>query len=237
MSQNNNTPTLADSENTNKLPSIMEWSIKTRQHASMFMDMGMAAMLLLGLIAIANGTYEVYILNLSEKDQSVFLSLHAGLVWTIMTIYLWKLVVRQKKIYHYKINRTFGTLESQLHFPRIANYIFKSISALFLIAIIGACIYDPSLLILLAGPAGMAIISAKFFLGWKNETHTETSSNWDKYKFVTVDRKKNIIVAHQTNLMVGFEARLPDTLFDEYLKTLHAILPRDAIFSEEEWKW
>lgn len=237
MSQNNDTPTLANIKNTNKLLPVMEWSIKTRQHASRFMDIGMAAMLILGLTAIANGMHEVYILNLSEKDQSTFLSLHAGFAWTIMTIYLWKLVVRQKKIYHYKINRTFGTQESQLHFPRIANYIFKSVSAFFLIAIIGACIYDPSMLLILAGPAGMAIISAKFFLGWKNETHTETSSNWDKYKFVTVDRKKNIIVIHQTNLMVGFEARLPDKLFDEYLKTLHTILPDDAIFSEEDWKW
>lgn len=150
----------------------------------------MAAMLLLGLTAIANEINKVYNLNLSEKEQSTFLSLHAGFAWTIMTIYLWKLVVRPKKNYHYKINQTFGIQESQLHFPIIANYIFKSISALFLIAIIGACIYDPSLLIILAGPAGIAIISARFFLGWKNEAHTETSSNWDKYKFVTVDRKK-----------------------------------------------
>jgi uncharacterized membrane-anchored protein len=61
------------------------------------MDIGMAAMLILGLTAVANGMHEVYILNLSEKDQSTFLSLHAGFAWTIMTIYLWKLVVRQKK--------------------------------------------------------------------------------------------------------------------------------------------
>jgi hypothetical protein len=37
--------------------------------------------------------------------------------------------------------------------------------------------------------------------------------------------------------MVGFEARLPGKLFDKYLKTLHTILPDDAIFSEEDWKW
>jgi len=226
-----------EATNTINQRKLMEWTIKALPKNTFHMDIGMAIMTLLGLIAVANGLYENYILNLQEADQSVFLSLRFGTAMTLMSIYLWALVVRQKKIYHYTITESFGTQESKLHFPKIAGTTFKTISVAFLIFIVGLAIFEKSLILMIAGPAGMAVVAAKFFLSWDNTPQIETTSNWKKYKFVTVDRKRKIIVAHQTSKMVGFEARLPKEIFDQYLSTLHTLLPQDAIFTEAEWKW
>jgi hypothetical protein len=33
---------------------------------------------------------------------------------------------------------------------------------------------------MIAGPAGMAVVAAKFFLSWDNTPQIETTSNWKK---------------------------------------------------------
>lgn len=154
-----------------------------------------------------------------------------------MCVYLWTLVVRQKKIYTYTISDVSGIEESRLNFPKAAATTFKIISASFLASIIGITAYDPALSIMLAGPAGMAIIAAKFFLSWDNTPHIEKSSNWGDYKFVTIDRKRNIIVTQESELMVGFEARPTKELFENYIETLRKILPQNAVFTERDWIW
>jgi hypothetical protein len=216
---------------------LMKWTIKALPQGTLHMDIGMALLTLLGLVAIANGAYENYFLNLPERDQSTFLSLHAGIVWTLMSIYMWALVVHQKTIYSYTITKTFGLQESKLHFPEAAGTIFKFISFVFLIFIIGLAIYEKSLILMLAGPAGMAVVAAKFFLSWENTPKTETSADWKNYKYVTVDKKRKIILAQETEFMVGFEAKLPSELFDRYLETLRSLLPASAIFTEADMKW
>ena len=216
---------------------LMEWTIKALPSDTLCMDIGMSIMTLTGLIAIANGVYENYFLHLLENEQSVFLSLRFGTVMTLMSIYLWTLVVRQKTIYRYTITDSFGVVESKLHFPKAAGTLFKSISILFLVFIIGLAVFEQSLILLLAGPTGMAVVAARFFIQWTNTPQIETSAEWSSYKFVTVDRKRKIILAQETEFMVGFEAKLPNELFDKYLDTLRSLLPAGAIFSEAEMKW
>lgn len=216
---------------------LMTWTTKAPPRDTVYMDIGMAILTLIGLTAITNGFYEIYVILLPEPERSVFLSLHAGIVWTLMCVYLWILVVRQKKIYTYTISDASGIEESRLNFPKAAATIFKVISALFLASIIGIIAYDPALFIMLAGPAGMAIIAAKFFLSCDNTPHIEKSSNWGDYKFVTIDRKRNIIVAQESELMVGFEARPTKELFENYIETLRKILPLNAVFTERDWIW
>lgn len=215
----------------------MKWTIKAKPRDTTHMDIGMAVITIIGLTAITNGLYETYILDLSEDNGSTFLNLRSGLIWTVIAIYLWKLVVHQKKIYSYIITNTRGTEESIIDFPKIAGMILKSISVLFFIFIITAIIYEPTSILILAGPAGMALIAGRFFLSWNNSPKLETSADWDKYKFVTIDKKRRLIVAQETDTMIGFEARLPENLFDEYLTTLKRLLPEDAVFSEKDWIW
>jgi len=73
-----------------------------------------------------------------------------------------------KKTYTYTITETVGTEESSVNFPKPFHIAFKAISALFFIIIIATIIYSPSSALILAGPAGMALIAAKFFLTWNN---------------------------------------------------------------------
>jgi hypothetical protein len=240
MKTNSGTTSPKNQEKTPNIASpeiLMTWTIKALPQGTLHMDIGMALLTLLGLVAIANGAYEVYFLNLSEKDQSTFLSLHAGIVWTLMSIYMWTLVVHQKIIYSYTITKSFGIQESKLHFPDSAGIIFKSISVVFLVFTIGLAIYEKSLILMLAGPTGMAILAAKFFLSWENTPKTETSAKWENYKYVTIDKKRKIILAQETEFMVGFEAKLPSELFDRYLVTLHSLLPESTKFTEADMKW
>lgn len=216
---------------------LLKWTIKALPQGTLHMDIGMALVTILGLIAIANGVYENYFLYLTEKDQSTFLSLHAGIVWTLMSIYMWVLVVRQKTAYSYTITNSLGIQETRLHFPKTAGVIFKIISFAFLIFIIGLAIYEKSFILMLAGPAGMTVVAAKFFLSWENPPKIETSADWKNYKYVTVDKKRKIILAQETEFMVGFEAKLPNELFDRYLETLRSLLPENAIFTETDMKW
>jgi len=216
---------------------LMKWTIKAKPRDTTHMDIGMAIIIAIGIAAIINGIHESYILNLSEENGSVFLNLRAGIIWTLVATYLWILVIHQKKTYTYTITETVGTEESSVNFPKPFHIAFKAISALFFIIIIATIIYSPSSALILAGPAGMALIAAKFFLTWNNTPKIEKSSEWKEYKFVTIDKKRRLIVAQHTDIMIGFEARLPESLFAEYLSTLKELLPQDAVFTEKNWMW
>jgi hypothetical protein len=235
--ESNNPINTANNSSLKQQKTLMKWTIKAKPRDTIHMDIGMAIITIIGLIAIANGLYETYMLNLSEDNGSTFLNLRSGLIWTVIAIYLWKLVVHQKKIYSYTITDARGTEESIIDFPKFAGMIFKGISVIFFIFVVAAIIYKPTSILILAGPAGMALIAGRFFLSWNNSPKLETSADWNKYKFVTIDKKKRLIVAQETDTMIGFEARLPENLFDEYLATLKRLLPQDAVFSEEEWIW
>jgi len=147
------------------------------------------------------------------------------------------MVVRQKSVYQYRITDQGGEVRYWPDFPKHFGTFFKCVSGLFLFVVICMIAVRPAFIWLLAGAGGMAIAGVRFFFGWENEKTHEISCHWDKYNFVTVDRNRRMIIAHQTNLTVGFEARLPKSLFDDYLKTLRSVLPPTAIVTEAPWKW
>ncbi|SDN14310.1 hypothetical protein, partial [Pseudomonas cichorii] len=58
------------------------------------------------------------------------------------------------------------------------------------------------------------------------------------HNFVTIDRKRSIIVIHCTDITTGFVARFPNKdLFEQYLQLLHSVLPPTAEFMEKDWEW
>ncbi|RMT29166.1 hypothetical protein ALP50_03726, partial [Pseudomonas syringae pv. spinaceae] len=74
-------------------------------------------------------------------------------------------------------------------------------------------------------------------LNWENPIHQEQSLPWGEYNFVTVDRKRLMIITHRTDVTLGFEARFKhEVLFNKYLNFLHTVLPPTAEFTEKAWK-
>ncbi|GAB0066869.1 hypothetical protein IBA8402_26320 [Pseudomonas syringae] len=93
-------------------------------------------------------------------------------------------------------------------------------------------------LLFLIGPVAMAFIAAIKLLNWENPIHHEKSLPWGEYNFVTVDRKRLMIITHRTDITLGFEARFQhELLFNKYLNFLHTVLPSTAEFTEKAWKW
>ncbi|EGH99956.1 hypothetical protein PLA106_28061, partial [Pseudomonas amygdali pv. lachrymans str. M302278] len=92
-------------------------------------------------------------------------------------------------------------------------------------------------LLFLIGPVAMAFIAALKLLNWENPIHHEQSLPWGEYNFVTVDRKRLMIITHRTDVTLGFEARFKhEMLFNKYLNFLHTVLPPTAEFTEKAWK-
>ncbi len=92
-------------------------------------------------------------------------------------------------------------------------------------------------LLFLFGPVAMACIAAVKLLNWENPIHHEQSLPWGEYNFVTVDRKRLMIITHRTDVTLGFEARFKhEVLFNKYLNFLHDVLPPTAEFTEKAWK-
>ncbi|RMN14153.1 hypothetical protein ALQ65_02142 [Pseudomonas syringae pv. coriandricola] len=83
----------------------------------------------------------------------------------------------------------------------------------------------------------IAFIAAIKLLNWENPIHHEQSLPWGEYNFVTVDRKRLMIVTHRTDITLGFEARFKhEVLFNKYLNFLHTVLPCTAEFTKKAWK-
>ncbi|RMR17607.1 hypothetical protein ALP90_01624 [Pseudomonas amygdali pv. ulmi] len=145
--------------------------------------------------------------------------------------------VRQKTIYNYTIKTNCAHLEYYLHYPDFASSFFKGIAIAVILIFVFIAALTGSLLFLI-GPAAMACIAALKLLNWENPIHHEQSLPWDEYNFVTVDRKRLMIITHRTDVTLGFEARFQhEVLFNKYLNFLHTVLPFTAEFTEKAWKW
>ncbi|KKY53412.1 permease [Pseudomonas amygdali pv. tabaci str. ATCC 11528] len=165
-----------------------------------------------------------------------------SLVGTILALagilaYFICLLIRQKTIYNYTIKTNCAHLEYYLHYPDFASSFFKGIAIAVILIFVFIAALTGSLLFLI-GPAAMACIAALKLLNWENPIHHEQSLPWDEYNFVTVDRKRLMIITHRTDVTLGFEARFQhEVLFNKYLNFLHTVLPSTAEFTEKAWKW
>ncbi|KPW83396.1 Uncharacterized protein ALO92_03602 [Pseudomonas congelans] len=147
------------------------------------------------------------------------------------------LLIRQKTIYNYTITTTHALVEYYLHYPDFASSLFKGIAIAVIMLFVFVAILTGSLLFLI-GPVAMAFIAAIKLLNWKNPIHHEQSLPWTEYNFVTVDRKRLMIITHRTDVTLGFEARFQhEVLFNKYLAFLRSALPPTAEFTEKAWKW
>lgn len=174
----------------------MSWTIKALPHNTSIMDIGMIVLTLIGLTALLNGIYEIFYLDLPLQQRSTFLSAHFGIVCLCMTLYFWTLVIRQKNIYHYVITDKELDVEYKTHFPELAGTIFKWLAGTFIIAMFIFIAYNPSAAWLLAGPAGISLVSAIHLLNWKNPTKN-LRFTWDRPNLVLIDRKRSLVAVQR----------------------------------------
>ncbi|WP_397451465.1 hypothetical protein [Pseudomonas sp. NA-150] len=210
---------------------LMRWTIKAHPHPMHLVDitMGVATLLPISLIV-----YGYFFQPLGDNDDSL---VYTGVIVLCCCLFLWIRGARQKTVFNYRITDQGGEVESWPDYPENMGAFFKWLSGISLFVVVCLIAVDPAFVWGLAGPVGIAIGGAKFFLGWEIEKKFEAYPYWHSCNFVTVDRKRRMIIAHQTRLDVGFDVHLSKELFDVYLNTLKAVLPSTAVFTEAPWKW
>ncbi|MFJ4145661.1 permease [Pseudomonas sp. NPDC089734] len=229
--------TLPDNEKNNLLSShntsIMTWSIKTIDcPPKEFMKFQIFA--IGGMIAFFLYFIWVWWDALSEDMN---LSIGLGCAAVAISTYWIMLVIRRKTIFNYHIKLHSGSVERYDYYPSFAGPLFKGVAIFTILLFVGVALVTGSLLFLI-GPAAMAVGAARSLLNWENPIHHKQSRPWDEHNFVTVDRKRSMIVIHCTDITVGFEARFPDKQrFEQYLQFLHTVLPPTAEFTERAWEW
>ncbi|MEN1835939.1 permease [Pseudomonas lijiangensis] len=160
-----------------------------------------------------------------------------GFAAVISATYMIFVVARQKTIFNYHIKKQSGSVQHYLHYPDFAGPLFKGIAIFTILLFLGVALVTGSLLFLI-GPAAISLGAARTLLNWENKIHNEESLLWNEYNFVTVDRKRSMIITHRTDITLGFEARFPNKhLFEQYLQFLHSVLPPTAEYMEKDWEW
>ncbi|RMS36219.1 hypothetical protein ALP71_02229, partial [Pseudomonas coronafaciens pv. garcae] len=140
-------------------------------------------------------------------------------------------------IYNYTIKTDCTHLDYYLHYPDFASSLFKGIATAVILVFVLIAALTGSILFLI-GPVAVAFVAAVKLLNWENPIHHEQSLSWGEYNYVTVDRKRLMIITHHTDVTLGFEARFQhEVLFNKYLSFLHTVLPSTAEFTEKAWKW
>ncbi|KMY04554.1 permease [Pseudomonas syringae KCTC 12500] len=212
---------------------ILNWTIKTiAPHKKEVMRM----QLLLGLGHIAMFIFNVWVWWEAFTQEPHWLFI-LTLLFIGNYLYFVTLLIRQKTIYNYTITTHHALVEYYLHYPDFASSFFKGIAIAVIMLFVFVAILTGSLLFLI-GPVAMAFIAAIKLLNWENPIHREQSLPWAEYNFVTVDRKRLMIITHRTDVTLGFEARFQhEVLFNKYLAFLRGALPPTAEFTERAWKW
>ena len=210
---------------------LMVWTLKAHPYPTLSMDIIMGSMALVpaGMLLYS------YLGDFTNGMEIFWRIIGGGGILFVLT--LWLKGARQKTVYRYRITDVGGEVEYWVDYPEHMGAFFKWLSGITLFIVICLIAVEPTFIWGLAGPVGIAMGGAKFFMGWKNEKKLETYPYWHLCNFVTVDRKRRMIVVHQTRLDVGFDVHLSKELFDEYLDTLKAVLPPTAVFTETPWKW
>jgi hypothetical protein len=145
-------------------------------------------------------------------------------------------IARQKTAYHYQVYEDHAALEHHVYYSDLEIGIIKTLAAICMFVFVGAALITGSILFLI-GPAAIGFLAALRLLNWQNPVTHENSLPFNEYNFVTVDRKRRVIVTHVQDLTLGFEARLPDDkLFEQYLNLLKSALPPTAEFTEKKWE-
>ena len=145
-------------------------------------------------------------------------------------------IMRQKTAYHYRVFEGHAVLDHHVYYSALETNIIRSITLICMLGFLGVALFTGSPFLLI-GPAAIGLVAGLRLLNFKNPISRRHGIPWNRYNFVTVDRKRKIIITHQSDLTLGFEARLPDDLlFKQYLDFLKKSLPSTALFTEKGWK-
>ncbi|GFM84496.1 hypothetical protein PSCICN_51880 [Pseudomonas cichorii] len=211
---------------------IFDWSIKTISGTPKDIMEGQV------LIFCAGTAWGLLLAFLTWwKSQIHVPELMAGAIFLYCNVFFYILIFRQKTIFNYSVTSQKALLEYYDYYPSFAGPLFKGIAIFTILLFLGVALVTGSLLFLI-GPAAISLGAARSLLNWENKINNEQSLPWNEYNFVTVDRKRSMIITHRTDLTVGFEFRFPDKeLFEQFLKFLHSVLPSTAEFMEKDWEW
>ncbi|QVE19795.1 permease [Pseudomonas cichorii] len=211
---------------------IFDWSIKTMNGTPKDIMKGQVLIFLVSTVWILFVTWLAW--GRVEVDVSVIVIGYAvlyGYVFFLIRVF------RQKTIFNYSVTSQKALLEYYDYYPSFAGPLFKGIAIFTILLFLGVALVTGSLLFLI-GPAAISIGAARSLLNWENKINNEQSLPWNEYNFVTVDRKRSMIITHRTDITVGFEFRFPDKeLFEQFLQFLHSVLPPSAEFMEKDWEW
>ncbi|MBX8489402.1 permease [Pseudomonas cichorii] len=213
--------------------SVMMWSIK-KINCPPKEFMRFQVSYIIGALALL-AYFAWLMLDVITESAGFFISFICVSVVTLT--YMVMLVIRQKTTFNYHIKTQSGSVEYFLHYPDFAGPFFKGIAIFTILFFLGVALVTGSLLFLL-GPAAISLGAARTLLNWKNPIHHRETRPWDMHNFVTLDRKRSIIVIHCTDITTGFVAHLPNKeLFEQYLQFLHSVLPPTAEYMEKDWEW
>ncbi len=207
---------------------IMTWTCKMREAA----DKHINRFQLLMFIA-ATAIAAIPALNAWTSSRTDGLLIFCLIPYVATAVFV--PMVRQKTVYNYRINEEQGECESYLYFPSFAGALFNGIAILGFVVVLAAAIMMQSLIPLLgAGAVGLSY--AGRLLGWQPTITVDQSLLWKEYGCITLDYKRKMIVAHKTNIDIGFEFRFPDEkLFAEFLDFLKPRLRSDVEFLKRDW--
>ncbi|AHF70079.1 MULTISPECIES: hypothetical protein [Pseudomonas] len=211
---------------------IFDWSIKTINGTPKDIMEGQV------LIFCAGTAWGLLLTFLTWwKSQIHVPELMAGAIFLYCNVFFYILIFRQKTIFNYSVTSQKALLEYYDYYPSFAGPLFKGIAIFTILLFLGVALVTGSLLFLI-GPAAISIGAARSLLNWENKIHHRETRPWDTHNFVTIDRKRSIIVIHCTDITTGFVAHLPNKdLFEQYLQFLHSVLPPTAEFMEKDWEW
>ncbi|MCV4339693.1 permease [Pseudomonas capsici] len=212
---------------------VMVWNIKTIDCPPNELIKAYIAVVVSGILPFLYCMWLMW----DSLPEAVNLLVGAGCASAIFATYLIVFAVRQKTIFNYQIKTQSGSVEHYLHYPDFAGPLFKGIAIFTILLFLGVALVTGSLLFLV-GPAAIALGAARTLLNWENPIHHRETRPWDMHNFVTIDRKRSIIVIHCTDITTGFVAHFPNKdLLEQYLQFLHTVLPPTAEFMEKDWEW
>jgi hypothetical protein len=201
---------------------LMTWNIKAHPRPTLSIDIGM---IIVGIPPVGMMLY-----GYLGKDEFPF---HiVGTVIVCFWLVLWLRGARQKNVYQYRITDQGGEVRYWADYPKHFGTFFKCVSGLFLFIVICMIAVNPAFVWLLAGPGGMAIAGARFFIGWENKKR-HGLFKWDYYEHVIIDRKRRVVVFLDHPLT--FEAFLERGQVDKYLDTIRPYMPPNTRYEEARW--
>ncbi|WP_397450584.1 hypothetical protein [Pseudomonas sp. NA-150] len=181
----------------------MSWTIKAHFPPMLLIDT------IMGCIALMPAIFIIYIYLWKQPGSNDDALLYSSSFGLCFWLFLWLRSARQKKVYKYRITAQGGEVEYWEGYPENIDAFFKWLSGISLLVVICLTAVDPTFIWGLAGPVGIALGGAKFFLAWESKKKYDIPTLWSIYNFVTVDRKRSLIAIHETDLRVGFDTHLP----------------------------